>query len=270
MVFLDPMAPACLNWAAPLQTLQLCWLITPTLRPTVSIGQRRFRRCNLPVMLHPVLLLSCLNWAAPLQTLQPAKGAGCGTRTLSQLGSAASDAATGCSLARLAIDRMSQLGSAASDAATASAGSGRLSLLRLNWAAPLQTLQLSIDILGSRALRVSIGQRRFRRCNLFQPQQMTPAHLVSIGQRRFRRCNAPIPGPPVLQCWVSIGQRRFRRCNNSINLTAVLAKRSQLGSAASDAATGRIRLLRIRAARASQLGSAASDAATCCETHPSL
>ena len=180
---------ACLNWAAPLQTLQRPPPLPRHGADLVSIGQRRFRRCN-PPSRSAGPCGPCLNWAAPLQTLQLFRWA---TFRGPRMGS--------------------QLGSAASDAATRSSRYGCRRLGSLNWAAPLQTLQPRSsprDVLGPR---------------------------VSIGQRRFRRCN---------QLWQILHQSD---------------RASQLGSAASDAATIETEV-KINAIRVSQLGSAASDAAT--------
>ena len=180
----------CLNWAAPLQTLQLL----PQKRPLpwarksqlgsaasdaatrernqghscsrVSIGQRRFRRCNSPIFHLERRCCNGLNWAAPLQTLQ---------REGPHLADGGSRVSIGQRRFRRCNSHM--VGD------TASGGP------------------------------VSIGQRRFRRCNLLTTSCIPKGRAVSIGQRRFRRCNVlgPVAGGPFQD--VSIGQRRFRRCN---------------------------------------------------------
>ena len=254
-----------LNWAAPLQTLQLGRVefrgpgmgrsqlgsaasdaattpspSRPLRTPAVSIGQRRFRRCNsVPGGFIASIGESQLGSAASDAATRPPLNLSSNS-SLSQLGSAASDAATSGLWLGCKRGGASQLGSAASDAATVycrCTGSpseclnwaaplqtlqppkhnppAHIVLSRLNWAAPLQTLQLShIKSVISR-LQVSIGQRRFRRCNHASGCSSALRGLVSIGQRRFRRCNFDDNNLESRDWIVSIGQRRFRRCNGS-------------------------------------------------------
>ena len=140
-------------------------------------------------------------------------------------------------------------------------------------------------------LRVSIGQRRFRRCN---PEVSTPAptparlnwaaplqtlqqaylfpetHLgqVSIGQRRFRRCNWSPPSPSPGQRSSQLGSAASDAATTVLSRNCCRIALSQLGSAASDAATRPVRKLTLLSTR-SQLGSAASDAATPSPASPS-
>jgi len=181
-----------LNWAAPFPTLQLGATRSNSEGRAVSIGQRRFRRCNANSSDVFKDKIKSLNWAAPFPTLQlflsfpPLPW-----RKRSQLGSAVSDAATWrvswrmprprrvsigqrrfrrCNpraWARGDMDAASQLGSAVSDAATYTHSTAASRKARLNWAAPFPTLQQKNIIPWGAPLCVSIGQRRFRRCNIF-------------------------------------------------------------------------------------------------------
>jgi len=106
-----------LNWAAPFPTLQRLTGALCPIAKEVSIGQRRFRRCNLSQHYY-LPWKEGLNWAAPFPTLQHCH--------------------------RL---------------------SWRHLAYRLNWAAPFPTLQPVLRAGPLSSLFVSIGQRRFRRCN---------------------------------------------------------------------------------------------------------